>query len=264
MVIAGDSISAIPVLGHRRRFNEHSQNGRSHVGHADSTALHLYQRYGVASAAVVESHVADRGVRLEPGLVTEAAGATFPRRNLIVEVQPSLRTAVRACPYMVGRTLAGTVERLLPTLGAPLSFGHWRHGTRPWSTTCVTTCVLTRTLMSTDRTSRFLHNGLGYAFGRIKRILVLPYAHDRPARSRETGVGVAVPRHVPVQLLPPPLGVRSRLRTVLGTGVPVAPVHKDSDPLVSEHEVCAASEVRERPGVEAVAQSSSVQQATES
>lgn len=57
--------------------------------------------------------------------------------------------------------------------------------------------------------------------------LMLPHPQHGPAEVMESGVRPSVPRHVRVQLCPPPVGVRLRSDAVVWAGVPEAAIHED-------------------------------------
>jgi len=89
------------------------------------------------------------------------------------------------------------------------------------------------------------------------RMLVLPEPQYGPPGSRQAGVRVAVPPHVPEDLLLPLRGVRPRPRRVDRARVPEAAIDEHDDLRADECEVGPPSGGRQRP-VDAVAQAEAV------
>src|SRR5690606_24786145 len=73
--------------------------------------------------------------------------------------------------------------------------------------------------------------------GSARHVFVLPETYDGPPERTEVGVGLAVPRDVAVQLLPPPCTARDRMGGVLWTPMPEAAVDEDGQLGPGEHDV---------------------------
>jgi len=71
---------------------------------------------------------------------------------------------------------------------------------------------------------------------------MLPHAHNEPALLEQLRVRISVPAAVRFDLLPPPIGVLLRPRTVLRTPVPETTVDEYSDAQPREGDVRATTE----------------------
>lgn len=98
-----------------------------------------------------------------------------------------------------------------------------------------------------------------YCVGNADWIFVLPEAEDLPAASRELCIHTTVPPNVSVQLLRPPLLVRLRPGCVFGAAMPETTVDEDSHVQLPPHDVSLASEVGFRSAVDAIADTTRMQ-----
>lgn len=95
--------------------------------------------------------------------------------------------------------------------------------------------------------------------GCSSHVLVLPDAHDMPARFGEPPVGIYVSRPVPGDLVRPVPLVHGRdMGTVLRTPVPEAPVNKDSYAAGTEHDVDLPSSPSDDRTMQSIPQASSM------
>lgn len=67
--------------------------------------------------------------------------------------------------------------------------------------------------------------------------LVLPYSDYQPSLLLESGGNTRIPSSIAFDLWTPVVRVYPRSRAVARTAMPIAPVHKDSDPQAREHEI---------------------------
>lgn len=92
---------------------------------------------------------------------------------------------------------------------------------------------------------------------------MLPHSDGQPAMVTEFRISIPVTGNVRFDLAVPKACVSLRMRAVLGTPVPEAPINEDCDLLRSEYEVRLATEVRQRPNVQPVSQPTHVQLAAQ-
>src|SRR4051812_236385 len=95
--------------------------------------------------------------------------------------------------------------------------------------------------------------------GRYRRVLVLPYPNDDPARFGEGGICRAIALDVSFELRSPPLLIVARPGLVNGAYVPEAPVDEDRNLGTSEHDVRTNTRVREWPMIDAKPQAAAVE-----
>jgi hypothetical protein len=103
-----------------------------------------------------------------------------------------------------------------------------------------------------------MHHG-GDPDGRLDHVLVLPHPHGQPTLLPQPPVGVSIALAVSLELVPPPVRVRSREGGVLRTQVPEAPVDEDGDLRGTEDDVGPSAHAREDRPLDAVAQPGCVQ-----
>src|SRR5262245_10358068 len=82
--------------------------------------------------------------------------------------------------------------------------------------------------------------------GRGLGIVVSPDANYQPSTGYQTGIGIGVSSSIRLDLLPPPLGVGLRPRSVLRAAVPETAVHENRHARGGEHKIPTAAETRER------------------